>query len=323
MGKDAMADSSHPLVTFAVIAYNQQATIAEAVESALTQDYPALEILLSDDASTDGTFACIEALAQAYRGSHALRIHRNRHNLGLIAHVNQVFEMARGELIVIAAGDDVSLPRRTSELAARYFSREPRPGLLHSSAIRIDMRGRELGLWRPPRLGKPMDAAALARCWVVYIGATGAWNPQIYRRFGPMRAKASYEDLVLGFRAALEGGIDCVDQALVRYRVDTGMTRHRRSGTLFGDFVRAERRHVELCLATLEQRLADLEHAQGVDACGLAAAMRDERDRQLLRRCLLSSPWSAWRESTRFQRLRLVELVGHEIRQSLKFAFPR
>ena len=314
-----MADAGMPVVTFAVVAYNQQEFIAEAVESAMAQDYPELEILISDDASTDSTFTRIEDLVRSYRGRHRLRIHRNPVNLGLIAHVNQVFEMATGEMIVIAAGDDVSLLGRTRALAARYFG-ATRPGLVHSSVMRIDLQGRELGVWRPPLVSRSMDLFDIAVSSALYIGASGAWNPQLHRQFGPMRAAGGYEDLILGFRAALQGGIVYVDEPLVRYRIGSGITRRQYSANLLADFVRAETRHVDLSLTTLDQRLADLGRVNVPQADRIAHVIQRERARQALRRGLLMAPRTTWREASLDDRLRLAALVMHEANRALKFA---
>ena len=52
-----MSQSSRPLITFALMAYNQEQLIEEAVAGALAQTYSPLEIILSDDCSTDRTFS--------------------------------------------------------------------------------------------------------------------------------------------------------------------------------------------------------------------------------------------------------------------------
>ena len=57
-----------PLVTFALFAYNQEKYIHEAVEGALAQTYEPLEIILSDDSSTDRTFEVMSELAKKYNG---------------------------------------------------------------------------------------------------------------------------------------------------------------------------------------------------------------------------------------------------------------
>ena len=61
-----MNDVATPLVSIVIVTYNQQAYIAEAIEGALGQDHPKLEIIVSDDASSDGTWAIVDAYAQRY-----------------------------------------------------------------------------------------------------------------------------------------------------------------------------------------------------------------------------------------------------------------
>lgn len=46
--------------SFVVLAYNQQDSIAEAMRAALAQDYPPIEVLISDDCSTDCTFEIMQ-----------------------------------------------------------------------------------------------------------------------------------------------------------------------------------------------------------------------------------------------------------------------
>src|SRR5215470_18905066 len=109
-----MADSAQrpakPLVTFYVMAYNQARFIREAVEGALAQTYSPLEIVLSDDCSWDGTFEVMRDAVKGYSGPHTVILNRNPRNLGLSEHVNRIIELARGDLIIAADGDDVSSP---------------------------------------------------------------------------------------------------------------------------------------------------------------------------------------------------------------------
>src|SRR5690606_870089 len=61
-----------PLVTFAVLAYQQEDLIRQAIEAAFAQTYSPLEIILSDDGSGDRTFEVIERMAAAYDGPHSV-----------------------------------------------------------------------------------------------------------------------------------------------------------------------------------------------------------------------------------------------------------
>jgi glycosyltransferase involved in cell wall biosynthesis len=61
------------LVTFALFAYNQEKYIREAVEGALAQTYEPLEIILSDDCSSDRTFETMREMAATYDGPHQVK----------------------------------------------------------------------------------------------------------------------------------------------------------------------------------------------------------------------------------------------------------
>ena len=69
--------SECPLITFALLAYNQESYIREAVEGAFAQNYSPLEIILSDDYSTDKTYEIMKDLVDEYKGFHIIKINRN------------------------------------------------------------------------------------------------------------------------------------------------------------------------------------------------------------------------------------------------------
>ena len=105
-----------PLVTFALFAYNQEDYIKEAVEAAFNQTYQPLEIIISDDGSSDKTFELILLMVQAYRGPHSVKALQTKANRGIMSHVLSVVNQSTGELIVMAAGDDISYPNRVEYL---------------------------------------------------------------------------------------------------------------------------------------------------------------------------------------------------------------
>ena len=78
-----MTDSKRPLVTVALFSYNQEHYVGEAIASILAQDYSPLEIILSDDCSTDNTFMVMQQAAKIYSGPHKIVLNRNLINLNL------------------------------------------------------------------------------------------------------------------------------------------------------------------------------------------------------------------------------------------------
>nr|WP_298925240.1 glycosyltransferase family 2 protein [uncultured Erythrobacter sp.] len=112
--------NSGPLVTFAVFAYNQEKYVREAIEAAFAQTYSPLEIILSDDCSVDGTFAIMQEMAADYTGPHTVTARQSPQNRGLLPHVLDVVRAAQGKYMIVAAGDDISLPQRTDRLVKLF-----------------------------------------------------------------------------------------------------------------------------------------------------------------------------------------------------------
>ncbi len=208
-----------PLVTFALFAYNQEMYIRDAVLGALSQTYSPLEVIISDDCSTDNTFQYIESMVSEYSGPHKIVINRNEKNLGVGAHVNLVTNMSNGALIVAAAGDDVSLPHRTLELATIWNKSSRKPWLLYSDAQVMDQFGNELDcIISPPKQMKgARDVAATRLAFVV--GPTQAWDPRVLRRPRPLPNDLAIEDRVISFRAYYQAYIAYVPETLVKYRI--------------------------------------------------------------------------------------------------------
>src|SRR5690606_37957638 len=100
--------------------------------------------------SSDRTFDLIREITSAYRGPHKLVLNSNPRNLGLIEHVNKVAYMASGELIVVAAGDDISYACRTSILAEVFYGQDEKPLLIHSAVETISEDGSKSGIKLPP-----------------------------------------------------------------------------------------------------------------------------------------------------------------------------
>ncbi len=206
-----------------LIAYNQAAWIEEAVKAVLAQECDPLEIILSDDCSTDGTFDKMTRLAEAYEGPHHVVLNRNPVNLGLIGHINRTFDLASGEVIISIAGDDICYPNRAARTIEVFEAERP---LLAFSQARVEtFDGQEMPRnYQKATLYSTYEAKSAAVSMQLYLGATCAWHKDLYRKYGPIKYGECYEDLILGFRAALEGRIALIDEDLVLYRVGVGLT---------------------------------------------------------------------------------------------------
>lgn len=212
--------TERPLVTFVVIAYNQERFIREAIEGAFAQTYQPLEIILSDDCSPDRTFEIMQEMAAAYEGPHKLVLNRNSVNQGLVPHIDRVMEIVSGEFIVVNAGDDVSIPERTERLTQLWLQSNGHIRLVHSAAVRIDKQGNALERKEPPAFMRKFPTASeILEHKGFIIGATAAWDKTVYSCFGPLGEKITTEDVIIPVRASIIGSIAYISEPLVRWRV--------------------------------------------------------------------------------------------------------
>lgn len=102
-----------PKVSVTIITYNQQEFIAEAIESAVRQDYENLEVVVADDCSTDGTPQIIRQFVEKYPGR--VKGICGDKNVGVTGNSNRALNACDGEFIAFQGGDDVLLPGKISK----------------------------------------------------------------------------------------------------------------------------------------------------------------------------------------------------------------
>lgn len=129
-----------PKVSFCIFTYNQEDYILDALKGAASQDYDDMEIIVSDDCSSDNTAAVIKEFVEQYQGPHHFRVNINETNMGIAKNVCKVFyELAQGDILILADGDDVSLPNRTS-ITVEYFDRFPEVSSLSFFTPAVDAK---------------------------------------------------------------------------------------------------------------------------------------------------------------------------------------
>jgi glycosyltransferase involved in cell wall biosynthesis len=139
-------NTAHPLVSILIPTYNRPGYFEEALKSALDQTYPNIEVLVSDDSTTDET----EQLMQAYVERHSnIRYIRNKPRLGATLNFRTCFELARGEFINYLMDDDLFHPQKIERMMA-MVARHSSVDIVTSARSIIDDQGvigkRMLGL---------------------------------------------------------------------------------------------------------------------------------------------------------------------------------
>ena len=129
--------SVNPLVTVAVPTFNRAGYLLQCLESIRGQTYPSLEILVGDNASTDGTPDLVRGLAAA---EPRLRAIRHPQNLGMVGNFNALLRVARGDYFLLVSDDDLLAPRAVELLVDAC--RRPGVQLAYGVVAVIDSAGK-------------------------------------------------------------------------------------------------------------------------------------------------------------------------------------
>ena len=249
-----------PLVSIGLITYNQKDYIREALEGCFAQTYSPLEIIVSDDHSTDGTDKIVESIMDEYRrtdGKHTVIFNRNEKNLGIVGNFYKTFELMHGALLVHCGGDDVSYPNRVERIVELWMSCGQRPTVVYHGADRIDEKGRMLTS-HPAPWGYREDLAPwhyASKMDLHFMGAFMAYTPDVARKFPPPRIRMG-EDFLFGWRSLMLGQPVLTKERLVKYRIGSGL-----STGMFG-FRRARMGTIRRAREAAGQALDDLDIAR-------------------------------------------------------------
>ena len=223
-----MEGNKYPLATLMILFYNQEKFVKDAVEGALSQTYPNLEIILSDDNSPDRTFEVIQECVKNYQGPHKIVLNKNENNMGLVPHINKLcFEVAKGEYIFLNGGDDISLPNRVDS-GVEAFIKHPEVAAVTFSRIVINTDGAKTGTVEVQQEYKAIIDKDYLRKSDFMAGASAlSFRKSVLDVFGRLSPDCQTEDSVLRFRALLLGGILCLPEFGLKYRVhDNNISRY-------------------------------------------------------------------------------------------------
>lgn len=191
--------------------FNAADHLAAAMASVLSQTMPEFELLVIDDGSTDESLAIVRSF-----GDSRIRVRAERHNLGLVARLNEGLAEARAPLVARMDADDLALSGRLARQLA-FMRRHPHVGICGSSYVSFNATG-DLGEAQLPAghesigakllFGSPfghatvmMDRARLARCGLRYDEvARHAEDYDLWERAHPLVAMANIPEVLLRYR---------------------------------------------------------------------------------------------------------------------------
>lgn len=208
-----MDNENMPKVSIMVPVYNAKDFIIECIESILSQDYKNLELVVSDDCSTDGT----QQILKNYESDKRVKLLLNQRNLGITNNCNLALSSCTGKYVSFFAGDDVMLPNKiTSQI--RLLEKDPTASMCYH---RVNVFCSETGktLYDTESRGRTIfsffdmiEGGGLPGINSV-IARRECLPPDLYNNNFPV-----VSDWLFMLEIALRGKIIFIDKILTRYR---------------------------------------------------------------------------------------------------------
>ena len=216
---------TQPLVSVVLPAHNASQTIIRALHSVATQTYPNLEIIVVDDASTDGTAALVSGWNEA-----PVRLERLTTQSGAAAARNHGLKLARGEYVAFLDADDEWLPEKTT-MQVSVLNWDPTISFVTCESWLVGADGTIKGTVNSGRT-RPVGAKA----WKTLLRHPSVATPCVMVRRDQALALGGFdaslpiaEDQDFWIRLALAGSVAHLPQELVRVHDRPGSLSKRES----------------------------------------------------------------------------------------------
>ena len=155
-----MTNNNYPLVSVVIACYNCEKYVEMAVQSIIDQTYKNLEILITDDCSTDNSFNLLKQLTE--KDSRIL-LFKNDENLKLAKSLNNMIAVAKGKYIARMDADDISLPERI-EKQVTWMEANPDYVICGTNAWYINESGRKFRTSHLPCTNEEISKAKYIKC---------------------------------------------------------------------------------------------------------------------------------------------------------------
>jgi len=140
------------LVSVVIPTYNQAGFVKYTIDSVLAQDYPNLQIIVTDDGSIDGTAQIVQDYARQYPNKIVAVV--NEKNTGIPANLNRGFRQIKGEYIAWLGGDDLMLPEKINKQVKLMQQRPDAVGCCHDAEVFQSDTGKVIGLFSELKNGR-------------------------------------------------------------------------------------------------------------------------------------------------------------------------
>lgn len=218
--------SRKPLVSICIPTYNSARYLRQCLESIVAQTYDNIEVIFSDNASTDETTTLLEEYTEQY----GYALSRNAVNIGAGANFNKLIGMARGEYVVLYHADDI-YAKTIVEDSVQALNNDASVGLVGTLGTVIDHDGKyqyDIQLHDEVRRLKKnvysYDEALLGAIRNMFVTPTIMVRAKAYQQLGgfDQQKYKSACDYEMWLRIARNYPVAVIDKKLIQYRIHEG-----------------------------------------------------------------------------------------------------
>lgn len=200
---------STPLVSIAMATYNGADFLQKQLDSIYSQSYTNIEVIVSDDCSTDNTVEILKRYQHAY----GLKYYTNSHQFGFVKNFEQAIKLCSGDFIALADQDDIWETNKIEVLLTEIKNNL----LIHSDCSIIDSNDNILNPSWKKQTGYYFCAENLIFQNMV-TGCTLLFQKDLLNTALPFPETIAYHDWWLAFCAASQNKISYTEHTLTRYR---------------------------------------------------------------------------------------------------------
>jgi glycosyltransferase involved in cell wall biosynthesis len=218
-----------PEISVIIPTYNRALYLGQALDSVFAQTFPAAEIIVIDDGSTDQTRVMLDNLIQQTRIRYV-----SQSKKGVSSARNRGIELASHPFIAFLDSDDLFLPSKLEKQIA-VFKNKPELGFVHCNFSKFNDQGDNLGIRDTSRISGQVYPNILME-WSVFMAMPCmVARTEVLKEVGGFDESMAWaEDMDLWRRIAKKYAIDTVPEVLVKVRVHSTSTSFDRIGGVSG-----------------------------------------------------------------------------------------
>lgn len=211
-----------PWVTVVCTCFNHQNYVVAALESVVEQQYPNVQLIVIDNASSDQSVSRIQSFVQA---NPSVTFIQNPRNIGLCRAFNQGLRRARGHYVIDLSADDILLPDRLTRQVERFEQLPPEYAVVFTNAAYIDAHDQFLEHHYPVNnLGKSLEIVPSGYVFKKILEKYYICTPTMMMRrsvldeLGGYDESLDYEDFDFWVRSARHYAYAYMDEVLTHKR---------------------------------------------------------------------------------------------------------